>query len=169
MAMRRTIIFGVCLFGSMALPVTGIGQPTISHGGPPSDVFTNTQSADVCNGDDPVRRGAVGMLPTQISLGAQAHVVATFTSTLSRKRFTGAEAVLLLQMSKPGLFARSPMWIQRVEPGHETVTVMWTFEDMPAGDYRVRLFGSVPGLSMDEPGVNFQSCALTALVTPVAV
>jgi hypothetical protein len=167
MPRNRSLAIVLTVSAAVTLPIIAIGQPIISHGGPPSDVYTNVLSADVCNGGDPVRRTPVRMLPTPVNLAAESHVVAYFTSTLSRKRFPGNEASLLIRLSKPGLVGQSPPWIERVDPGHSTVTVMWTFENMPSGNYTIRAIASVPGLGQDEPGVNLQSCAFTVLVTPV--
>jgi len=166
--MRRTILFVVvAVLAVLALPVIGVGQPTSSHGGSPSDVFMST-TPDVCNGEEPVEIEPVSLMPTAVSVGEESHLLAYFTSTwsASHKR---PELLLSLQIEGDGFSETSTDWIARGGGGHYTGTVMWTFEDVASGDYTVQASARVGGpLTGGRHGWNLQNCALSVFVVPTA-
>jgi hypothetical protein len=179
--MRRTnplvaaVLGGVvALLAVVAFPGLGVGAPTTSHGGSPSDVFMTTESESVCNGDDKVRTDPVSLLPTAVSVGVDSHVLAYFSSTWSGVG-KETELVLKLQITGDGFFESSPEMItQGGSQGitiHSLGTVMWTFEDIPAGDYTVEAtaqLAAFTGAVKSGDGANLQACALTAFVIPAA-
>lgn len=161
--MRRTIPFVVTVITALlAFPVLGIGQPFMSHGAPPRDVFM-TQTTDVCNGSEPVGTEPVSLLPTPVSVGEKSHVLVYFTATLSHYR--EPELVLGLRIEGPDE-ASSGQWIERGDRGHSTVTVMWPFSDVAPGDYTVKATANMGGPLQGRPGANLQACTLTAFVMP---
>jgi hypothetical protein len=163
--MRRTTLLAVAVLAVVALPVIGIGQTTTSHGGSPSDVFVT--QPDSCHGEDPVRRRPVVMAPTPIDVSQPSHVLAYFTSTISTRSREAPAASLWLRITGMGLVETSEQWIQRLDKGHSTVTVMWTFDAIATGEYTVHARARLPALPQDQQGMNLQACALTVLVTPV--
>lgn len=155
----------------VAFPGLGIGQPTGSHGGTPSDVFMNTDPG-VCNGEDQVRTDPVSLIPTAVSVGEpSADLLAYFTSTSSAFGLN-TELNVALQVEGGEFFASSPNWI--VHPGssktpHSTFTVMWTFPNVPSGDYTVEataFLAAFQGTVGSGDGANLQSCALSVFVMP---
>ncbi len=169
--MRRTIPFVVAVVAAIVAMLAvmagiGIGQTTSSHGGTPSEVFMSTYDTKVvCNEGGEVRKHRVRLVPTAVSVGEQSHVLAYFTATLSHYELN-PELLLALQIEGTDIVESSPEWIERGGGGHSTVTVMWTFQDIAAGDYTVRASARLPGLLAGAPGANLQACALTVFVVP---
>jgi hypothetical protein len=164
----------VALLALVAFPGLGVGETITSHGGSPSDVFMSTGGDAVCNGDDKVRVEPVSLMPTAVSVGTTSHVLVYFSSTWSGAG-KETEVVLRLQISGDDFFQTSPESIsQGGSQGitiHALGTVMWTFDDIPAGDYTVEAtaqLAAFTGAVQSGDGANFQTCALTAFVIPVA-
>jgi hypothetical protein len=166
--MRRAILFVViAVLALLALPSLGIGQ-TNTHGGAPSDVFMTNQLEGTCNVEE-VKKHAVDLLPTAVSVAEQSHVLAYFTATLSHYERQAA-LLLELRIAPAGLapIASSQQWIERGGRGHSTVTVMWQFADIAPGDYTVALNTHMGTPLYGGGGANLQACALTVFVMPVA-
>lgn len=163
--MRRTIMIAVAVLAVMALPIIGIGQTTTIHGGSPSDVFVT--QPDSCHGEDPVRRRPAVMAPTPIDVSQPSHVLAYFTATISTRSKEAPAASLWLRITGIGVVETSEQWIHRLDRGHSTVTVMWTFDAIASGEYTVHARTRLPALPPDQQGMNLQACALTVVVTPL--
>jgi hypothetical protein len=155
---------------AVMFPGLGIGATTTSHGLTPTDVFTSTDP-EVCHVEK-VGPQPVSLLPTEVHVGEESLVVAYFTSTWSAPSGSPDELLLALKIGDDS----SPEWIANTGTGgsernaHGVGTVMWSFPNIPAGDYTVEAtahIGGAPGTS-SQSGANLQACALTVFVSPRA-
>jgi hypothetical protein len=173
--MRRTllsVVLGavVVLIAVVALPGLGIGATTTSHGLTPTDAFTNTDP-EVCHVEK-VGPQPVSLLPTAVHVGEESLVVAYFTSTWSAPSGSPDELLLALKIGDDS----SPEWIANTGTGgseraaHGVGTVMWSFPNVPAGDYTVEATAHIAGApgTSGQSGANLQGCALTVVVSPMA-
>lgn len=176
LAVPRTVTAGalgaiITLLALVILPGIGIGDPTTSHGGSPSDVFMSTEPA-VCSGEDPVETEPASLLPTAVHVGGQSHVLVYFGSMTSWFQEDSVLVLRLQILDGNGFFESSDDFTNSPGLVHTSGTVMWTFEDIGPGDYTVQATAQVfPNWGAPHPvsrGANLQSCALTAFVIPVA-
>jgi hypothetical protein len=164
---------------AMMFPGLGIGATTTSHGLTPTDVFATNgpgvnNEPSVCNpGDDKIGTQPVSVLPTAVHVAQDSLLVAYFTSTWSASSAAPDELLLTLRIVDGD---SSPDWITNTGTGgsertaHGVGTVMWSFPNVPAGDYTVEAtahLGGAPGTS-GQSGVNLQACSLTVFVSPTA-
>lgn len=159
---------------AVMFPGLGIGQPTTSHGGTPSDVFTKTQPAHASGAGcvEDVNPDSVTDFPLQIEVATTSHVLATFTFEwfgLERGEVGGLN--LVLDGVGPGAeydFVAPEAPRARVNPNG---TVMWSFPNVEPGTHTVAVFAVVNQLgSIGDPdlGAGLENCSLTAFVMPVA-
>lgn len=161
----------VALLAVIAFPGLGIGQTVSSHGGTPSDVFMSTD-AGVCHGEDPVGTEPASLMPTTVDVAQEsAGLLVYFTTTASGWALDTA-LVLHLQVEGGEFFMESPEWISHggsPKNPHTTLTVMWSFPDVPSGQYTVQATANLvafQGTVGSGDGTNLQSCALSVFVMP---
>jgi hypothetical protein len=167
------VAFTIAIVAVM-FPGIGLGETSTFRGGPPSDVFMNTDTG-VCNGEDKVGPEPADLLPTAVQVGGESDLLVYFTSTWSAPSGSPTELLLSVQIEGEELFATSPEWIANTGTGgserdaHGVGTVMWSFRDVAAGDYTVEATGHIaefPGTN-SQSGANLQACALTVFAMPV--
>jgi hypothetical protein len=165
--MRKTILFVVvAVLAVMVLPGLGIGQPTSSHGGTPSDVFMSTDPA--CATPGMRQREA---LSTPVAVSEESHVIVSFSAEWALD--PGVEGLLTFDLGNA-----DTGWFTDFEwgvPGsrmHTTQSVTWTFADVPAGDYNAIAYARVDPMPLGPGGGRasavLDSCALTVFVIPAA-
>jgi hypothetical protein len=142
----------------------GIGQPTFSHGGPPSEVFMQTQAAPEACAE--VSAGSVFAMPQEIELTATSHVLAYFTfewTGLDRGEF----GLLNLVLDDVGAGSNYEFRRARINPNG---TVMWSFPNIAPGTHTVSVYAAVDRLGHTESDLvaGLENCALTVFVMPVA-
>jgi hypothetical protein len=157
-------------------PGLGIGETTTSHGLTPTDVFSTNgpgvnNEPSVCNPDPDSKIGTqpVSVLPTAVHVGQDSLLVAYFTSTWSVPSGSLDELVLGLRIEGGD---SSPDSITHTGNGHGVGTIMWSFPNVPAGDYTVEAtahLAGAPGTSSKQSGVNLQACSLTVFVVPAVL
>jgi hypothetical protein len=177
--MRRMMLFGVvAVTAVIALPVVGSSQTPGIHGGTPSDVFMNTEDVGGVCPKDKVKTEPVGLMPTKVVVGEDSsHILAFFSATWNGFD-PETELVVWFEIQGEGdFFARSPEWILpdslggQFNANHNGGTLMWSFANVPAGDYTVQAVGALAafeGAVHGSDGVSFQGCALTTFVIPAA-
>lgn len=157
---------------AVMFPGLGFGLSSTSHGGTPTDVYS-TVDDEVCHGDR-IGTEDVVLVPTTVQVGQQSHILALFGGMWSGFEMDSALLIRIEIFDGNGF--------QRVSPGfsvnngqvHGSGTVMWTFENIPAGTYTVQavvaLFPEhgafVPHGNTGHTGANVQNCALTLFVNP---
>jgi hypothetical protein len=177
--MRRTILFVVAaVLAVVAMPVLGVGQVATVQGGSPSDVFMSTGQ-----GEDPVCAdfgidGATAM-PTVVDVGGLSHLLVYFTAEWGGLN-TREEGLLGISLLDDGGDTVASTPFEWGVPGRDVLerhatTVMWTFEDVSAGENYTVLVnarvdpmppGGLPTHGHLAAGLN--DCALTVFVIPVA-
>lgn len=165
--MRRTILFvAVTMLVVVSFPVLGIGEPTTSHGGTPSDVFTAVDPT--CATPGMRQREA---LSTPVTVGELSNVIVSFAAEWALD--PGVEGLLTFDLgnAETGWFTDFEWGV----PGsrmHVTQSVSWTFGDIPSGDYNAIAYARVDPMPLGPGGGRasavLDSCALTVLVVPVA-
>ena len=181
--MRRTHPLAAAMVGAVvgmialvALPGVGIGEPTTSHGGTPSDVFTSSEP-EVCAEVDTF--GTAPILPTEVSVAATSNLLVYFSSEWSGLL---ADTELLLSFrvnDNAGEFVMGTPFEWGVSNNprlHDSGTVMWSFDDVQPGVYAVlgdARTDPVPGPrgggnTNNNPGAVLENCALTVFVIPAA-
>jgi hypothetical protein len=176
LAVRRTATAGalgaiITVVALMAFPSVGIGDPTTSHGGSPSDVYMQTEPAPEPCAEVPAD-GTTAM-PQDIQLAVPSHVLAYFTfewSGLDAHEFGLLN--LVLDGSGPGPNYEFTPANPRINPNG---TVMWSFPNVPPGTHTVAVYAAVddldpiPGGSGQDSGLfaALENCALTVFVIPV--
>ena len=148
--MRRTTSVSVAATTTVALLVVmvgvGIGQPIFSHGGTPTDVYTQTLGSandEVC-AEVPV--DGVAAMPLEFHVGDPSLVVAVasfaFEGLDAREL---AVAHLALDDSAPGV---ADTWftaqIPRVSFAQGTLT--WSFPNVQPGDHTVTVYAAVQAI-----------------------
>ena len=166
--MRRTILFvAVAVLTVMALPVAGIGQPTSSHGGAPSDVFMSTHSKKCVS----VGRLGSTAMPTAIAVGADSHLIVNFTSEWGGldQDAEGLLGLALIDAAGKVVKATKHAWsVAGAQATRTSASVMWTFKNVHAGDYTVQAFARVELPPHTRSGASLNDCALTVFVAPAA-
>jgi hypothetical protein len=152
---------------AVMFPGFGFGQTTFSHGGPPSDVYTQT-NPDTCLSVG--TEGATAM-EQELTLGAESHLLVYFSFEWGA---LGTREEGKLSFELDGTDATSEWSFPGNSATRTSGTVMWSFEDVPAGTHIVDVFGRVDPIPSDgqPPGVHTSAdvngCALTVIATPVA-
>ena len=177
--MRRTNPLVAAALGAVfavlavvALPATGIGSPTTSHGGTPSGVFTTTEP-EVCA---VVGSEGSSAMPTQVTVGATSNLSISFSSERSGLDSVNTELLLsffILDDEGKIVFETPFEWGLASNPRtHDSGTVMWSFDAVQPGTYDVFLgvrVDHVPGpVGGSNPTAVLENCALMVFVTPVA-
>lgn len=177
--MRRTNHFAAAAVGAVftvlaiaALPGVGIGSPTTSHGGMPSDVFTTTEP-EVCAVVGP---GGASAMSTHVTVGATSNLLVSFSSERSGLDSLNTELLLsFFVLDDEGEFVvETPFeWGLGTNPRtHESGTVMWSFDAFQPGTYDISVgarVDPVPGpRGGSDPTAVLENCALSVTVIPVA-
>lgn len=163
----------VAVLAVMGFPGVSFGVPTTVHGVSPSDVFMNTEP-EVCAEVD---LAGSGLMHTAVTFDQDSHLLVYFTFEGSG---FGTRTELLLGpevADEAGdLFRGRPFewgFVGNAASAHTSGTVMWTFEDVPAGSYFVSMTHRVETIPSGLPGGShpsavLENCALTVFVIPVA-
>jgi hypothetical protein len=150
---------------AVAVPGVGIADPTTTQGGPPSDVFM-TKTSKKCAAVDAT---GVTLMPTAVSFDVDSHLLVYFTSEWGGldAREEGLLGFELVDGSGD-VFRSTPFeWgVAGSRITRTNATVMWSFKDVPAGDYTVRM-GARTEPDSDDSSLN--DCALTVFVIPAAI
>jgi len=164
------VVSAIVAILAVILPGVGLGQPTTSHGGSPSDVFMQTQAAPEACAEVPA--GSLLAMPQELDLAVTSHVLAYFTF-----EWTGLDAkefgALNLALDGVGIDQQYKFTGResRINPNG---TVMWSFPNVAPGTHTVAVFTAVDDLDLidsDEDSrlaAGLQNCALTVFVIPVA-
>lgn len=156
----------VVLLGVLAVPGLGFGETSSVVGGPPSNVFMQ-RDPGMCAMVDSTQTAVFTM---DITLDAPSHLLLYFTAEWGD--LNSREEGLLnpsLDFDPPFEWGVSGHTIPRT-----TSTVMWSWDDVPAGTHNVGVGARVeaspdsskpPGLG---PSSGLNECALTVFVIPVA-
>lgn len=172
--MRRTILFVViAVLAVMVFPGLGIGVPSGGRSSTPSDVYTTTDP-DVCHEVD-VKTDPVPLIPTTVSVGGMSDVLVFFSATWNGFH-ADTELILSVEIAGADLYDRSPDWILPDQQGgqfdanHNGGTIMWTFRDVPPGEYTVQAVAALAAFQGAVHGrgdaVAVQGCSLAAFVMP---
>ena len=168
---RTSAAIGVCVgvvFAVLVFPGVGIGAPTTSHGGSPSDVYMKTQPApEECVGN--INPDSVTAFPLEIEIASTSHVLAYFTFEWhGLERGEAGLLNLVLDGTGPGSqydFARTERRI------NTTGTVMWSFPNVAPGTHTLEVFAWIDQVgSIGNPDflAGLENCSLTAFVMPAA-
>jgi hypothetical protein len=162
---------GVCVgvvFAVVVFPGVGMGAPTTSHGGSPSDVYMKTQPApEECV--ENINPDSVTAFPLEIEVPATSHVLAYFTF-----EWHGLERgeAGLLNLVLDGTGSDSQYDFARTEPRINTTgTVMWSFPNVASGTHTLEVFAWIDQVgSIGNPDLlaGLENCSLTAFVMPAA-
>lgn len=165
----------VAVLGVMALPGLSIGQTTTSHGGSPSDVFTNTEPEHCAEVDTFGVRGPI--LLTEVSVAATSNLLIYFSSEWFGLE-TDTELLLNFMVNDAAgdFVVGTPFeWGLSNNPRtHDSGTVMWSFDGVQPGVYDVFVDARtdpVPGPrgggnTNNNPHATLENCALTVFVIP---
>jgi hypothetical protein len=170
----RPAAFGaiVTLLALVVLPGVGIGDPTVSHGGSPSDVYMRTEPAPEPCAEVP----ADGMtaFPQEIEVQVPSHVTAYFTFEWSGldAREVGLLNVVLDDVGPGPNYEYTPT-ASRANPNG---TVSWSYPNVQPGMHTVGVYAAVDDLDRLPGGTGqdgelfaaLENCALTVFVVPVA-
>jgi hypothetical protein len=176
--MRRTIPFVVAVMATIAAVLAvmvgvGIGQPVSSHGGTPTDVYTQTLGSandEVC-ADVPA--DGVSAMPQEFEVASPSQVVAVFSFSLEGLDARElAVAHLELDGAAPGV---ADTWFTTVTPKISVVngTLTWSFPNvLPGQPHTVSVYAAVQAIPGRSAGTSdlvaqMMNCALTVLVSPV--
>jgi hypothetical protein len=154
---------------AVMFPGLGFSQTTSSHGGSPSDVYTQTNSNDTCMSPSP---NGTSALEQFFDVGAESHVVVYFTFEWARLNTHEVGHISMGLDGRPETEVPSEPWrFSGTVSTQTTGTVMWTFDNVAPGHHRVNVFAYVTFLGTDagKPSADLNGCALTLFVTPVAV
>jgi hypothetical protein len=152
---------------AVAFPRLGFGQSTFSHGGPPSDVYMQTDPSTCLNA------GHNGQTAMQqfFDLGAESHVVVYFTFEWALLSLHERGHISMGLDGRPETEVPTEGWrFSGTVSSHTSGTVMWTFDNVAPGHHRVNIFARVASIQHDaeERSAGLNSCALTVFVMPVA-
>jgi len=153
---------------AVMIPGLGFGQVTSSHGGSPSDVYTQT-NPNTCLAAGPNGQTAMEQF---FDLGAESHVVVYFTSEWARLNTHERGHISMGLDGRPETEVPAEGWRSSgTLSTHTSGTVMWTFDNVAPGHHRVNVFGRVAFIgtdASDRPFADLNACALTVFVIPVA-
>jgi hypothetical protein len=166
--MRRTIplvvtVVAVIVAVLAVMVGVGIGQPTTSHGGTPTDVYMRTQAApEPCM--EPNADG-VTAFPQEFELAANSHVLAYFTFEWTRLD-RGEYGLLHLELDGSGPGGDSEFRPGRIDSNG---TVMWSFPNVAPGPHTVAVYAAVTRYrGSSDLLAGLENCALTVFVIPAA-
>lgn len=155
----------VAVLAVTAVPGVGIGDPTTTQGGSPSGVFM-TKTSKICAAVD---ASGIDLMPTAVSFDADSHLLVYFTSEWGGldAREEGLLGFEILD-GTGNVFKRTPFEWSVAGSGiiRTDATVMWSFKDVPAGDYTVRMSARTDSDSNDS---SLNDCALTVFVIPAVI
>lgn len=167
--MRGTIRRGVVVLGTIVAILgvmvgVGIGQ-TSSHGGSPSDIYTQTWPEDTCNDVQFDENGAT-IMEQQVTLQVESNLLVYFSYEIGF-RSARQEALLSFGLDDSGPdqewgIAAPASTTAQFFGTRQSGTMMWTFEHVEAGEHSVRANARV---STGVAGMN--GCNLNVIVTPV--
>jgi hypothetical protein len=172
--MRRIIPFAVGALAATAilLPLYAEGATRTVHGGIPTDVVMTVQPSGV-HGCAVVPMRQVDAMPTAVSVTQTSHLLVTFTGEWALD--PGVEGLLGFYLNGDDLQGHQD-WtpFEWGQPGsrttHTTRSVMWTFRNVPAGDYSVTVTARVdpnpPGPGGEKTSALLDNCSLTVFVMP---
>ena len=172
-ASKLAVVAGIAWIVTLVtmVSVAGSGLIAVSHAGPPTDVYTQTDPNDDC-----ATLGFHGQtaLEQSFSLDAESDVVVYFSFEVGlRNAHQEAEISFGLDGSSP---PPEPEWgvsaprSVNVEPYgvRQSNTLMWTFEHVAAGEHRVEAFARVVDRrGRPNPIAGMNGCAMTVFVAPV--
>jgi hypothetical protein len=146
-----------------AVMLPGFGQTTSSHGGTPTEVFMQTHP-DTCLAVGPNDQTA---MEQDFTLSDASHVLIYFTFEWGRLS-SGEDGHIIPRLDGGGPFNGVEAWrFSGTTTTRTSGTIMWTFDNVAAGDHEVQVFARVSrGLSA--PSADLNDCALTVFVIPVA-
>ena len=156
---------------AVMFPGLGFGQTTSSHGGSPSDVYTQTtpDPGNSCLAAGPNGQTAMEQF---FDIGAESHVVVYFTSEWARLNTHERGHISMGLDGRPETEVPVEGWrFSGTVSTHTSGTVMWTFDNVAPGHHRVNVFGRVAFIqtdASDRPSADLNACALTVFVIPVA-
>jgi hypothetical protein len=161
------VVAAVVAVLAVAFPRLGFGQTTSSHGGSPSDVYTQTNPNTCWSG------GPSGAMQQFFDLGAKSHVVVYFTFEWATLDTREVGHISMGLDGRPETEVPVEGWrFSGTVSTHTSGTVMWTFDNVAPGHHRVDVFAFVSkprfagGNELSDADLN--ACALTVFVTPVA-
>jgi hypothetical protein len=150
---------------AVMFPGLGFGQTTSSHGGSPSDVYTQTDP-NTCLAAG--RNGQTAM-EQFFDLAAESHVVVYFTSEWARLNIRQEGHISMGLDGRPETEVPFEGWrFSGTVSTRTSGTVMWTFDNVAPGHHRVNVFGRVSSAGDTNTSADLNACALTVFVTPVA-
>jgi hypothetical protein len=168
---RTFVAIGVSVgvvFAVMVFPGVGIGAPTTSHGGSPSDVYMKTQPApEACV--ENINPDSVTAFPLEIEVAATSHVLGYFTfDWTGLERGEAGLLNLVLDGTGSGSQYEFAKTRARINPNG---TVMWSFPNVAPGAHTLAVFAWVDRIgSNGDPNLlaGLENCSLTAFVMPPA-
>jgi hypothetical protein len=153
---------------AVMVPGIGIGLPTTSHGGSPSDVYSTTEP-EICAATDPF--GAITMV-TEVSVPATSNLLVYFSAEWSGLKPSAELLLKFVVNDDAGFVVETPFeWGLSNNPRtHDSGTVMWSFDGVDSGVYDVLVDTrtDVAGPQVGNASAVLENCALTAMVIPVA-
>lgn len=158
------VVAAIVAILAVMFPGLGFGQPTTSHGGPPSEVFMQATPAVCLTDGSPMAQ--------ELTLAETSHLLVYFTGEFSG---LGVNETGFLWFRLDGTDTNLDWQF----PGHSlpetTGTVMWTFEDVAAGPHNVSAQALVRAANPNsdqetgrEGSADLDHCAFTVFVIPVA-
>lgn len=162
------VVAAIVAILAVMFPGLGFGQTTSSHGGTPTDVYTQTvQPEGVC-----LSAGAVPDLAMEqagINLVAESNVLVYFTTRWGRLD-TREEGLISMKLDDVDTDA----WNTAGNPATRvTETAQWTFANVQPGSHDLQIFARIdriPGFteSLGNLSADLTDCALSVFVIPVA-
>jgi hypothetical protein len=164
------VVAAIVAILAVTFPRVGFGGTIFSHGGSPSDVYTQTtpDPSNSCLAAGP--NGQIAM-EQFFDLGAESHVVVYFTFEWARLSTHERGHISMGLDGRPETEVPLEGWrFSGTVSSHTSGTVMWTFDNIAAGHHRVNVFARVGSIEHDAAArsADLNACALTVLVTPVA-
>jgi hypothetical protein len=149
---------------AVMFPGLGFGQPTTSHGGPPSEVFMqNTPGVCLTDGSP---------MAQELTLAEASHLLVYFTGEWSG---LGVNETGFMWFRLDGTDTNLDWQFAGHSLPETTGTVMWTFEDVAAGPHNVSAQALVRAANPNsdqetgrEGAADLDHCAFTVFVIPVA-
>jgi len=150
----------------LVFPGVGIGAPTSSHGGSPSDVYMQTQSAPESCAEVPP--DSLLAFPLDFELDETSHVLAYFTFEWAGLNSHEVGSLnLVLDDVGPGPTWESTPARPRVHPSG---MVMWSFPNVAPGAHTVAVYAAVDAIDPlpggGEPFGALENCSMTVFVMP---
>lgn len=166
--MRKPILLVALAAAVVALPIVAAGVVRTVHGEGATDTYMTIDPSWRCAN---VTRGGVNPLPTAVNVAQTSHLLVTFTGEWAGLG-QGAEGLLGFGIDdvRGGEFYRAFTPFEWGEAGHEglhvTQSAMWTFKNVPAGDYTAMVSARVGGTGTKSAVLG--NCAFAVSVMPAA-